>query len=260
MKYPDENIRGIGDLIQQFTKHLDGYNGPIWFRGQAVSEWKLEPTLMRLNPQPPETHLLNRFKQNASLLIQDPPTGEFGWLFLMQHYRVPTRLLDWSESPLVALYFAVDSYYDKPGALWALMPTKLNEKSNFRPEYEHEVPSFEDVHLQNYLPATIAHEHKSKLFPMAAIAPRNSPRMQAQQGVFTISHRENVLIEDIGAQGAERDYIWRYIIPPEAKEEVQRQLRMLGYNKFMLFPELESLSDRASQKSFSGAHCSLTST
>lgn len=243
MKHPDEEICGIGDLIDQLTIHLDGYEGPVWYRGQASSNWHLEPTLMRLNPQPSETHLLNRFKQNASLLIQNPPPSEFGWLFLMQHHRIPTRLLDWSESPLAALYFAVDSCINEPGALWALLPIILNEKSNFRPEYEFEVPSFEDEHLQNYLPSTIAREHMSKLFPMAAIAPRNSARMQAQQGVFTISHRENIFIEDVGAAGAERDYIWRYVIPSGSKIDVQRQLRMLGYNRFMLFPELESLSE-----------------
>jgi hypothetical protein len=45
----------------------------------------------------------------------------------MQHYRLPTRLLDWSESILLATYFAVNDKPDKPGVLWALSPFVLNE-------------------------------------------------------------------------------------------------------------------------------------
>lgn len=97
--------------------------------------------------------------------------------------------------------------------------------------------------MKGYLPSTIARESKSKLFPMAAIAPRNSSRMQSQQGVFTISHRENILIEDVGAYGSPRDHIWKYIIPAATKENFRKELKLLGINKFQLFPELESLSD-----------------
>jgi hypothetical protein len=241
MRYEDREIRSVGELIQNLNEHIGDHEGPIWYRGQSSAEWRLEPKLLRTVPVPSESHLLNRFKQNAILLLSRQPQSEFDWLFLMQHYSVPTRLLDWSESPLAALYFALVSNPGEVGALWVLLPTVLNQKSNYRPDFEHEVPSFEDEQLQNYLPATIAREHSSKLYPIAAIAPRNSSRMQAQQGVFTISHRENIYIEDVGAEGAARDHIWRYVIPHDSKVSLQKELRLLGYTKFQLFPELESL-------------------
>ena len=113
----------------------------------------------------------------------------------MQHYGITlARLLDWSGAPLVGFYRAVEeeSHQGEDGALWALMPTLLNSKSNYRPAYELEVPSPDDAPMNNYQPLTIAMEQRSSLYPMAAIARRNSARMQAQQGVFTISHRENI--------------------------------------------------------------------
>lgn len=244
MIFDDEKIKSIGDLISGLKKHLDGLDGPIWFRGQANKDWKLEPKLLRLNPMPSESHLLNRFKQNASFILERPPRSDFDWLFLMQHYSIPTRLLDWTENPLVGLYFSLISNAEVDGALWVLLPTVLNMKSQFRPEFQDEIPSFEDEHLQNYLPGTIEREKKSKLFPMAAIAPRNSPRMQAQLGVFTINHRENIYIEDVGAEGSPRDHIWRYIIPNDSKTYILEELQLLGYNKFHLFPELENLSEQ----------------
>jgi hypothetical protein len=78
---------------------------------------------------------------------------------------------------------------------------------------------------------------------MAAIAPRNSPRMQSQQGVFTICHRENIPLENVGAAGNPRDHIWKYIIPAVSKQTFKKELKWLGINRFQLFPELESLSE-----------------
>jgi len=243
MKYPDTEIESIGDLIEKLNVHIGEYASPVWFRGHAVSTWKLEPKLMRLDPLPSETYYLNRFKQDASIILGHQPKGEFEWMFLMQHYGVPTRLLDWSESPLTALYFAIHTHKETPGSLWILLPSELNKKSNYKPEYEFEIPSFEDEHLIGYLPSTIARELKSKLFPMAAIAPRNSPRMQSQQGVFTICHRENIEVENVGAEGSPRDHVWKYTISPDAKETFKRELKLMGINRFQLFPELESLSE-----------------
>lgn len=244
MKYPDEQVTSVGDLVTHLSKHINIYTGPVWFRGQSNAAWPLIPKLLRGTPipNPSEAFLMNKFKQNAMLLLSQHPKDDFEWLFLMQHYSMATRLLDWSESPLVALYFIVQENAETDGALWVLLPTVLNEKSNYRPDYPYEVPSFEDEHLKNYLPETIAREHRSMLFPMAAIAPRNNSRMQAQQGVFTISHRENTPIENVGAEGAARDHIWRYLIPAASKNTIQQELRILGFSKFQLFPELDSLA------------------
>lgn len=242
MRYPEDSIDSIGKLIDLLKNHTKDLGCPVWYRGQSKSEWRLEPKLLRDGGGQPETYLINRFKQNATLLLSQLPKNNFDWLFLMQHYSMATRLLDWTESPLVALYFAVYENADREGALWVLLPTILNEKSNYRPDYPQEVPSFEDEHLINYLPETIARERHSRLLPLAAIAPRNNPRIQAQQGVFTISHRDNIPLEDAGAEGAARDHVWRYLIPPAAKATLLHELLLLGISRFQLFPELDSIS------------------
>lgn len=240
MKYDPCNVNSVSELLSNLKGHSSAADIPIWFRGQADASWKLEPKLMR-GTHLPETHYFNRFKQDASLILSNKPTNEFEWLFLMQHYGMPTRLLDWSESPLISLYFAITAEPSKDGALWVLLPTILNQKNRYKPDYTFEIPSFEDEHLTNYKPTIIASERKSSLLPMAAIAPRNSSRMQAQQGVFTICHRENIGIEDAGDDP--RDHIWKYIIPTASKPLILSELKLLGINKFQLFPELDSLSE-----------------
>lgn len=243
MKYNTVDIKSVGDLISKLILHLTDEKLPVWFRGQANTTWKLEPKFMRMTPRPPESHLLNKFKQDASFILNNKPASEFEWLFLMQHYGVSTRLLDWTESPLVSLYFALNDEKEisNDGAIWVLLPTELNHYSRYRPDFEGEIPSFDDLQLESYLPSVIAAENKTSLFPMAAIAPRNSPRMQAQKGVFTISHRDNIYIEEAG--DAPFKHIWKYNIPASSKNDMLKELRLLQINKFHLFPELSSLAE-----------------
>src|SRR3546814_4279407 len=118
MRYEVTDIESIGDFIDKLCTHIGDYLGPVWYRGHSVSGCNLEPKLMRIADRSPETHYLNKFKQDASIILNRYPKNEFEWLFLMQHYGVPTRLLDWTESPLTGLYFALERDIDKDGALW----------------------------------------------------------------------------------------------------------------------------------------------
>ena len=73
---------------------------------------------------------IEAFKRHAALLteLRVPETDDMlGWLCVMQHYRAPTRLLEWRENLLVALYFAVSSDLSEDGEVWAMFPTPLNK-------------------------------------------------------------------------------------------------------------------------------------
>jgi len=183
-----------------------------------------------------------RFRQSAAMLADRLPRSSFDWTFLMQHYGVPTRLLDWSESPLVALYFAVDDLEKHPGkdaAVWCLKPTELNKNANIVDKDEaHYIPSFEDSELEPYSADGLRLKERTELYPVATIATRNNPRIQAQMGTFTIHHRMNIAIEDVGPT---KNHIIKYIIPSNAKAALAAELKLLGFSKFSLFPELASV-------------------
>ncbi len=237
-----KKIKSIQDLVKHLNKDAKDYKGSVWYRGHSKKEWKLQPGYARLQKPVPETTLLKRFKQNAAFLLGQKPENSFDWLFLMQHYGVPTRLLDWTESPLAALYFAVEEnkYKNSDGALWLLFPSDLNKNANIEATDEKfYIPSFDDDELNNYSIATLSQEKKSKLLPIASIATRNNPRIQAQLGVFTINHRDNTPIENIG----DKKHVLKYEIPKSAKVRIYNELKVVGITKFQLFPELSSIGE-----------------
>ena len=227
----EKEIRSIQDLLQVLNDDNENYQGAIWYRGQADKHWALMPGYLRLERPPSESTLLKRFKQSAAMLVQNTPSQSFDWLFLMQHYGMPTRLLDWSESPLVALYFAVENSGNHEGvdaALWSLRPSELNKNAGINnADEEFFIPSFDDVELSNYSVENLSQNQRTQLRPLATIATRNNSRIQAQHGVFTIHHHEKTPIETVGDAG----HVCKYVIPGECKLTIEKQLSLLGFTR-----------------------------
>jgi len=237
MKYKDQTIKSVSELIQKLKVDCKFDNGPVWFRGQTKKEYKLMPSLYRVKTLVSEMTLIKKFKQNASLLITNQYSDDFDWLFVMQHHGVPTRLLDWTESSLVALYFACENDFASDGALWVLLPIELNKHAMIEPDETFDIPGI--LELENYSPKSYHADKTNVMGPAAAITTRNTPRMQAQQGTFTIFHKKKSSVEDIG----DKKHVWRYIIPKSSKKELLKELKICGIDKFQLFPELSSIGE-----------------
>lgn len=232
-----KEINSLMKLIEELELDFGEYGGSVWYRGQTKASHTLLPSYLRERYSPEKT-LLSAFKQNATMLTDKQPNNSFDWMFVMQHYGVPTRLLDWSESPLVALYFALQKSEDEHDAvIWALKPTELNKNANIKNRYEEfYIPSFEDEEISGYSIESVI-SSKVELSPVAVIATRNNPRIQAQMGVFTIHHNEIIPIEDIG----NKSHIIKYIISKDSKRNILKQIEILGITEFQLFPELSSI-------------------
>lgn len=246
MRHSDTHLNSVGALLETL-KNQARPGATVWFRGQSRSDWKLVPSLARKKKDlAAEAALRKRFMQNAVPHLDKTPTEEWEWMFMMQHHRAPTRLLDWTESPLAALYFAVNDnkHIRKDAAVWCLDPIAMNTEARL-PSYkfENEIPAFgiDDV-LNNYLPSRVD-DSPSEMRPVAIIGPRNTARMAAQLGVFTINHRDHAPIEEIG----DGKHAWRWIVPAQAKKELRRELALLGFTALTLFPELDRVADVAKE-------------
>lgn len=250
MWFDEIKIRSVASLLNVVESRFDAdqsANGPLWFRGCTDRDYSLIPSIGRSRfTVSHEQPLLNAFKQNAIQFLDHRPVSDWEWIFLARHHALPTRLLDWTESPLIGLYFATHSFEvaskndDMDGALWFLLPHSLNSEANVAVAGAPVLPMFEDGndYLDSYLPTRVAAESTTSLNPIAGIGIRNSKRMQAQHSVFTVTHRTPIAVNEVGSGR----HIGRCIIPKDRKVTIRHELRTLQITKMSVFPELDNAS------------------
>ncbi len=196
--------------------------GAGWLcRGQACSEWELLPSVLRtalgredpVGRQAIEVEMLERFKRESRPYVANPPgeRDDWRWLALAQHFGMPTRLLDWSENPLTALFFAVENPNgNRESAVW------FSE----RPQpVQEEFPPFHIDRIGLYDPPHIA------------------GRIAAQRGCFTAHplHYMEAMFEWPGQ-------VRMVSIPAAKRVQLRRSLQALGIDRSTLFPELEGVA------------------
>jgi hypothetical protein len=119
----------------------------LWYRGQGDAKWGLTPSRWRKSyAEESEAEMRLEFEcVGRQLVSSDAQRDKWGWYFLMAHYGAPTRLLDWTVNPLVALFFAVSSCVsDVDAAVWIIDPWKWN-KMHIRNLYGPALPAWEET-------------------------------------------------------------------------------------------------------------------
>ena len=125
-----QKIERLGDLEDAINLTTSTFKlHDVWWRGQPIDKPLRPKVFRRSDAEFAELGLIQRFIHQAQIRYSPCPSlnDQAGWLFLMQHFGMPTRILDWTESILVATYFAVNKDISNHGVLWALNPFVLNE-------------------------------------------------------------------------------------------------------------------------------------
>lgn len=165
--------------------------------------------------------MLNEFKRTSLPLVEFEPKDNWDWLALAQHHGMPTRLLDWTYSALIALWFAVQrpSKNNTSGVVWILK----SEISDFRDTEKCDDP------LDN---------HVTKIFRSRVV----SKRISAQAGVFT-AHRinEKGKMIQLESNATFRDRLTKLIIPSEYFASIRESLSMMSVNHSTVFPDVDGL-------------------
>lgn len=235
-------------FLDTYNPRIDRYKSRFAYRGVSSESYNMSTSLMRLKGDyaKVEFHLLRQFKKYAYFEIEEKKNDWF-WLSLGQHHGLPTRLLDWSYSPNVALHFATSNTnnYDKDGAIWKVNYKKVHE----------ELPPILKGYMEEHKSWILTTEILSKLVPdlktlddkggkndfiLFYEPPAIDQRIYNQFAYFSITSRPDLLIDDWLASRPE--YWQKVIIPKELKWEIRDKLDQNNISERILFPGLDGLS------------------
>lgn len=271
---PIRTIESLGQLVTMAAEASSGHpSSARWFRGQRNTAWSLQSALWRrieddngrLKNEPythaDERNFTHRFRVRAAIRRPEAPSYDdsAGWLSLMQHYGLPTRLLDWSRSPLVAAYFAVAETASSIGAptdaaIWMLNPHRLNKvmtghsktpalKSG---DVSHLVRDafFDNRELEGGQIRRARPGDRAKV--MAAMAWEADQRMVVQQGAFTVhaapSAGGRAGLPGLEAHESASEYLELLRIPAGKIGRFTGEVAAAVLREGDLFPDLEHLA------------------
>lgn len=245
-------IQNVIQFINSVQNDLNSWpdNEKPWFRGESGSEPPLTPKVPIDESE--ELYLLQSFRRKAGGLANTPPRAGHTdlWLFLAQHYGIRTRLLDWTEGALIALYFAVNREPTKP-RVFMLNPYKLNNLTlKQRGEPLLNPPNFpltwvklgSDYFELAWAPSNV--REKILDLPLAIPASYQDHRMISQRSCFTIHGRKLSSLVTLLQESVENlgDYLITYKIQPKCCRAITHQLSYLGISASTIFPDLDNLS------------------
>lgn len=236
----DEFVEACEDVYQ-------ACNGIVWYRGHAsaMEDWKLQPSVYRASAYRShdrkrvpyaETNMAHLFRVHAPLRYPNcPPMDDLaGWLSLMQHHGLPTRLLDWTEAPLTALFFAMEgSPCDK--AIWVLDPLKLNEITLSK----REVFGLWEPEVKPFITQAFQGSSTSRMGDVVAVhASEIDLRILMQQGSFTV-HATDAPLED---RPDADQFLKKFVIPAGRRYNFNRAIKIFAIRRSNVYPDLTNLA------------------
>ena len=210
-----------------------------------------------IDRQTAEDYLLAQFKRAAHHFIEASmvPNNRLEWLALMQHYGAPTRLLDFTRSPYVACFFALekpDTYRKRHSkrAIWAIDATWLIQSSLGRIERfaGHRNLTSRDLlnskFMAEYFDEVFVNNCVSVILPI--VPPRSNPRLLVQQGLFLCPSAANKSFQRIlSSYKDEKDMqnsVYKILIDGRIRHEVLSELHFMNISRASLFPGLEGFA------------------
>ena len=233
-KYNETTIESLSDFTKLFETRIGDRYKILLFRGQPTNK-ALIPKIARhrfkKSREVDEIRMLNEFNISSIQYLNYKPSSILEKLTIAQHHGLPTRLLDWTENALTALYFAVSSEVDKDDSsvVWVMSVPR-----------ESKILINDPDELSN-----VFLEEKHRLFKPASII----PRISSQHGWFTLHpYLGNGFYSKIENLNYEEVNLSKVIIKNGCEKSIQENLEICGINCHSIFKDLDSLGSYVFQK------------
>lgn len=244
----------IDEIIKYYTS--TNHKKHLFFRGLCDKNFELLPSVFRMNKTNGKT-----YDEKTIFLdfMQYAPENNITYDFIrdsdkvlaeMQHYGIPTRLLDWTVSPLIALYFAcLDSEND--GKVYIFNPWNYNQIiSNYKLPNNHDqniyARSLLVYHWQDKDKTLFTHvKEKYPLstpfsidLPFAYVAQFTNKRKVNQRGCFLIYGKDTTPFEKMNVS---KSFLKELIIDKDSKIQILNQLNMMYINDYTVYPDYNGM-------------------
>jgi FRG domain len=226
----------------------------LGFQTHSPELLQLTPSLFRSEPKSKERSwdskeqaLLRYFEKSNRRWVQEHRAqGFIERLTLAQHHRLPTRLLDWTESPLIALFFACADVLEPPaekadGAVWRLQTNAVRFELNDEKQERFELP---DGSLAPAIPENTPNGLNGDYDTFLFYPQRIHARQVNQLAAYTVHPNPNPT-GDFAELHSRNDKLTKYVIPKEIKAEAFAKLWSLGFRYESLFPDPEGAAKGA---------------
>ena len=229
---------------EAFLKRITSKPYTHWaFRGERDERWPLYSSISRyfqhfgVHPKAwskQEARILRIFKRKAHQFLDKPPEpdDDFQWLALMQHHGAPTRLIDFTWSPYVAAFFALErTLHD--GVVWALNPERLDSSRASKPVRMD--PRSKDNFRRYFL------KGDRRMIWMGEPHTMNR-RLIAQSGTFAVPGVLDVPLEEMLNAPDQQNILAKFVLANEVREVGMRELYRMNITYATLFPDLDGLA------------------
>lgn len=227
-------------------------NRPLYFRGQADLTWSLRPYVLR-----------DCFKEKTLILdytqvfaLDSEVTDNIERILVeMQHHDIPTRLLDWSLSPLVALFFASSDKPGRSGRIFCMNPWHVYRELRTPTQLPHPTNYFEILKQSRMLLAVGRRFEEIEAYcdkkygyritsqeltePLPIVGRYMDNRVQSQQGCFVVWGTDSLELENSSLYSKN---MMSCIVAKKSKENIMKELSRLGINDFTLMRDREGFS------------------
>ncbi|MCM8813171.1 MAG: FRG domain-containing protein [Candidatus Omnitrophica bacterium] len=235
--------------IDSWQPAFERFRSNYAFRGLSDKKYVLASSLLRLggNYVDLEFHLLRNFEKYARL-EQSTRFSIWDWLAIAQHHGLPTRLLDWTFSPFVAMHFATSEVhkFDSDGVVWCVDFGRLHKHlpQQFRDELSGEGSNVFTVEmLAKISPSRRSLQNFDRLsevpFMLFFEPPSMDERIVNQFSLHSVISNPRISPDELFARYD--DLYKKIIIPASLKWEVRDKLDQANINERVLFPGLDGL-------------------